>query len=164
MQREDWVVIDVETTGLDQRAEIVEVAAISPRGEALLNHLVHPRCALHESMVRIHGLDEKVLASAPFFEELYSAMYLVLTGRCAIAYNAEFDRWALDTACFKAGVAPLDCSWECALTWYQRWRGFRPSLATACEVEGITISKLHRALPDALLVWRLLQKMAGNHP
>ena len=33
VQRDDWLVIDVETTGLDGNAEIVEAAVVGPRGD-----------------------------------------------------------------------------------------------------------------------------------
>jgi len=62
-----------------------------------------------------------------------------------------------------AGLPPVVCTWECAMTRYEQWRGFHASLDTACEVESIVVDGTrHRALPDATLVWRLIQRMAGR--
>jgi DNA polymerase-3 subunit epsilon len=163
VQREDWLAVDVETTGLDESAEIVEIGAVGPRGEAILDLLVRPSLEPDHSSTRIHGLDAKVLNHAPCFEDIYSVVNRVLTSRYVISYNAEFDRRVLDSVCWRMGLDPIDCDWECAMARYEQWRGFRSSLTTACEIEGIFATQRHRALPDALVVWRLVLKMAGAH-
>lgn len=162
VQREDWLVVDVETTGLDDSAEIVEIGAIGPRGETILDLLVRPNRSLDHFSSRIHGLEAATLDHAPSFGAVYALVTRKLTGRHVVAYNAEFDQRVLGNACRRAGFNPVNCVWECAMARYEQWRGFRASLATACEIEGIGTHQRHRALPDALLVWQLLRNMAGE--
>ena len=163
VQRDNWLVIDVETTGLGTNAEIVEAAIVSARGDALLDTVVRPRTPPEPGATRVHGLDADTLRSAVPFEQIYGTIADLLTGRTAVAYNAPFDRQVLSHTCSIAGLPQIGCVWDCAMLRYQQWRGFHASLATACEVESIVASApRHRALPDALLVWRLIRRMAAE--
>ena len=162
-QRSDWLVIDVETTGLDAHAEIVEVAVVGARGHTLVDAMIRPRAVPTAGAVRVHGLGAGTLGKASPFEEVYGALADLLAGTTVVAYNADFDRQALNNTCHIAGVPQIVCTWECAMARYEQWRGFQASLDTACEVESIVVDgSRHRALPDAYLVWRLIQRMAGR--
>ena len=162
MQRDDWVVVDFETTGLGINAEIVEAAIVDNRGDALLQTLVRPRTAPEPGASRVHGLHAPALRNEPRFEQIYEVLARLLIGRMVIAYNATFDQQVLTHTCQAAGLPEIDCTWECAMLRYEQWRGFRASLATACEIESIAAAPRHRALPDARLVWSLIRRMAGR--
>lgn len=163
MQRDDWLVIDVETTGLGPEAEIVETAIIGNRGDTLLETMVHPHTPPESQASKVHGLDAEALRNQPRFGQIYEVLTALLTRRTVVAYNAEFDRHVLTHTCQAAGLPRIECTWECAMLRYEQWRGFRASLATVCEVESIVAAgPHHRALPDALLVWNLIRRMAGQ--
>ena len=163
VQRDDWLVIDVETTGLGTNAEVVEVAIVSARGVTLLNSLIRPSTPPEPAASRIHGLYYNTLRHAAPFKQVYPALVEVVRKRVAVAYNAAFDQYALDNTCRLAGLPQIGCIWACAMLRYEQWRGFRASLATACEVESImTTVPRHRALPDAQHVWQLIHRMAGE--
>ena len=163
MQRDDWQVVDIETTGLGPEAEVVEAAIIDNRGETLLDTMVRPRTPPEPQATRVHGLHGDVLRNQPRFDQVHGMLARLLTGRTVVAYHAEFDRHVLAHSCRVAGLPEIDCTWECAMHRYEQWRGFRTSLATACEVESIVaIGPHHRALPDARLVWNLIRRMAGE--
>ena len=165
VQRDDWMVIDVETTGLGTNAEIVELALVDARGETLLDDVVRPLTDPTPGASRVHGLSADVLRRASPFGKIYSLLWDILSQRTVVAYNAAFDRQVVDHTCEIAGLCPIQCTWECAMLRYEQWRGFRASLATACEVESIVVdARRHRALPDARLVWRLIQRMAAASP
>ena len=162
VQRDDWLVIDVETTGLGPQAEIVEVALVSGRGQTLLDVMVRPRTPSDPEATRVHGLSDEMLRQESSFEKVYRSLKDLLTGRTVVAFNAAFDAYALSNTCRMTGLPPIYSTWECAMERYEQWRGFRASLATACEVESIIVdADPHRALPDAMLVWRLIRRMAG---
>lgn len=163
MQRDDWLVIDVETTGLGLQAEVVEAAIIGSRGDVLLDTMVRPHTPPEPQASRVHGLDVKALRDQPRFGQIYGRLMELLTRRIVVAYNAEFDRHVLAHTCRTAGLPRIECTWECAMLRYEQWRGFRASLATVCEVESIVAAgPRHRALPDARLVWNLIRRMAGE--
>ena len=165
MQRDDWLVIDVETTGLDAHAEIVEAAVVSHAGDTLLDAVVHPRTPPAPGASRVHGLYADMLRNHVRFERIYGTLAQLLSKRIVIAYNAEFDRNVLDHTCQVTAMPLISCSWECAMLRYEQWRGFRASLATACEIESIDHpATRHRALADARLLWNLIRRMAGEAP
>ena len=165
VQRDDWLVIDVETTGLDENAEIVEAAVVGPRGDTLFDAVMRPRTPPDPGTSRVHGLTAEALHGEAPYEQFHRTLDALLTGRLVVAYNAAFDRQVLAHTCQVAGLPPIGCTWDCAMLRYEQWRGFHASLATACEVESIDAPALrHRALPDARLVWRLMRRMAGESP
>ncbi|MDD9988439.1 MAG: 3'-5' exonuclease [Spirochaetaceae bacterium] len=162
-QRDDWLVIDVETTGLGLQAEVVEAAIIGSRGDVLLDTVVRPHTPLEPQASRVHGLDVEALRDRPRFGQIHGKLMKLLTRRTVVAYHAEFDRHVLAHTCRAAGLPQIECTWECAMLRYEQWRGFRASLATVCEVESIVAAgPRHRALPDARLVWNLIRRMAGE--
>ena len=135
---------------------------VGPRAETLLDTMVRPRTPPGPGALRVHGLSADVLCQSSPFKEVHRSLADLLTGRFVIAYNAAFDRHALDNTCRISGVSRISCTWDCAMARYEQWRGFRASLDTACEVESIVVeTRRHRALPDAQLVWRLIRRMAG---
>ena len=77
-----------------------------------------------------------------------------------VAYVADFDRGILERSCRGRGLPPLAVRWECAYARYAAWRGFKTSLSTACEIEGLPPGG-HRAASDARRVWELIRLMAG---
>ena len=163
MLRDEWLVIDIETTGLGANAELVEAAIVGSSGETLLDTVVRPRTPPEPEASRVHGLYVDTLRNQVRFEQIYGVLARLLTGRTVIAYNSEFDQQVLNHTCKTAGLPQIDCTWECAMLRYEQWRGFRASLATVCEIESIVATGLHhRALPDARLVWNLIRRMAGE--
>ena len=165
VQRDDWLVIDVETTGVDENAEIVEAAVVGPGGDTLFDAVIRPREPPDPAASWVHGLSAEALHSADPYELVHGVLKALLTGRLVVAYNAAFDRQALNHTCQMAGLPPIGCTWDCAMLRYEQWRGFHASLATVCEVESIDVpAPRHRALPDARLVWQLIRRMAGESP
>ena len=163
VRRDDWVAIDVETTGLGRNAEVIEVAVIGAGGDTLLDTVVRPRTPPEPGAVYVHGLSADMLRRASPFENIHGTLAGLLEERTVIAYNAAFDRQAMDHTCCTAGRTPMHCTWECCMLRYEQWRGFNASLATACEIECIVATApRHRALTDAQLVWRLIHRMAGR--
>lgn len=163
VQQDNWVAIDVETTGLGTNAEVVEVAIVSASGDTLLDSLVRPHTRPEPAASRLHGLYSEELRDAPPFEQVHLVLVALLRRPIAVAYNAAFDQHALNYSCAIAGLPQIGCTWACAMLRYEQWRGFRASLATACEVEGVSSTgQHHRALSDAQHVWRLVRRMAGE--
>ena len=74
MQRDDWLVMDVETTGLGPEAEVVEAAIIGNRGDTLFDAVVRPRTPPEPQASKVHGLHGDVLRNQPRFEQVYGRL------------------------------------------------------------------------------------------
>ncbi|HET7680181.1 MAG TPA: DUF294 nucleotidyltransferase-like domain-containing protein [Xanthobacteraceae bacterium] len=93
----DAVAIDTEATGLDPRkARIVEIGALRLTGERLksdapFRRLVRPGIRIPDAAVRIHGIDEAVLAEAPDFAGVWGEFAEYLGEDVLIGHTIGFD-------------------------------------------------------------------------
>lgn len=104
-----FAVLDTETTGLNDAARIVEIAAYSGTGEKLIDTLVNPGVPIPAAATRIHGIADADVADAPAFGEILPELTRALTGRRIVIYNVEFDtaRLAHELDLWHRGATPL---------------------------------------------------------
>lgn len=101
-----WAVVDVETSGLDERSHrVLSVAALAldskGRTERTVVSLVDP--GVDPGPVHVHGLTLKALAGAPTFAEVLPQLREILEGRVLVAHNAAFDHRFLAAEATRAG-------------------------------------------------------------
>ena len=66
------LILDTETTGLDDDAEVVELAVIDCAGTVLLDTLVRPSGPVPAEAAAIHGITDAMLADAPTWSEIHA--------------------------------------------------------------------------------------------
>lgn len=64
------VLLDTETTGVGEDAEIIEIAILDVDGTQLLNTLVRPTQPIPAEATAIHRITDKMVASAPTWPEV----------------------------------------------------------------------------------------------
>ena len=109
-------VIDVETTGLDPKADrIVEVAAVTvalrprPHVEALaLDTLVDPGVPIGPEARAVHHIGDEMVAGAPRFRSLIPRLGTLARSGPFAAHRAAFDR------AFTGSRRPWICTWRLA--------------------------------------------------
>jgi len=150
----DFVVVDVETTGLGRLDRVVEIAAVVLDGSTLevideFDTLVNPMRDV--GATGIHGITASMVEAAPTFQDLAISLGNVLENRVLVAHNISFDkRFVTDE--FKRIEVSFDPGFgicTLALT--------REKLSQACLRRGIEISQAHRALADARATAELLK-------
>jgi hypothetical protein len=87
----DVVVLDTETTGLDDDARIVELAVLSSAGDVLLDTLVDPGVPIPAGASDIHGITDSDVAGAPRFSDLVVRLADLLKGKRVLIYNKWYD-------------------------------------------------------------------------
>jgi DNA polymerase III epsilon subunit family exonuclease len=106
-----FVVVDVETTGLDPAAErICEVGAIKSVGGRetdRFHSLVQPGCPVSEGARAKHRITDDMLREAPPFEKIAADLRRFLAGTILVAQNAEFDLAFLNAEFGRAGMSRL---------------------------------------------------------
>lgn len=156
--------LDLETTGVTLKDQIVEIAIVDDRGEALLNSLVRATCPVHKDANKLHGLTLRKVAKSPSLKDLEDAIIDLVRGKHVVTYNLEFDLRFL-TPRIKNAIQYASCcmrayaEYRSELTEYDTYRWFSLNEASVhlnFEWEG----DCHRALPDVLAcraVWRKIK-------
>lgn len=158
--------LDVETTGLDRDAEIVEIAVIDATGTVLLNTLVKPTGTIPGEATAVHGITPEHVQDAPAFGEIADQVHAILAGRSIVSHNSSFDRPFVREALANAGFEQTDQKWHCSMMILVdendgRW----PSLGLAmclAEVDAEGLGSAHRALSDAEACRRVIKALAAR--
>jgi hypothetical protein len=167
------IILDTETTGFDETAEIIEIAIINIRGETLFESLVKPRGVMAET--HIHGITAEDVVSAPTWPEiLFEVWELCRNASRVIVYNAEYDRriiqqtgaawqlsflaWELPPADYGKAEPPI--AWNCAMEQYARWYGNWSDYHKSYRWQRLEGG--HRALGDCLACLEYIKRMAKD--
>lgn len=169
----DYLILDTETTGLYDEAEIVSIAIIDSQGKALLNTLVQPRYPIPANATAIHGITDEMVASAPLWDAVWNDVVELLDGKHVIVYNVAYDVQLLYQS---SELCDVDadwwqlCTWYCAMQAYAEywgaWSDYHQSytwqrLTAACSQQGIEVKDAHGALGDCLMTLALCKKVWG---
>ena len=160
-RKRGFVIMDTETTGLGEDAEIIQLAVIDLDGKTLFNENMQPTALalIPDEATAIHGLTMAELEGCPTFAELAEPLEAALGERDIIAYNAAFDsRMYRQTLALAGGFEPLGV-WTCAMLEYAKfvgeWNDYRQSYRWH-KLQGGD----HTALGDCLATLALIQSMA----
>ncbi|MCE2490423.1 MAG: 3'-5' exonuclease [Anaerolineae bacterium] len=172
LERDDVLILDTETTGLDRSAEVIEVALINTRGDTLLHRLALPQDGIPRSASRVHGLTLDVLQQlgAGSWTTLHDELAPVLAGAALVlVYNAAFDRRLLQQTSARHNQQLPSVIWRCAMNDYAAWHrlqrgarrgyGLEPAFRREC---GDNIDQQHRALSDCRMVLALMRAVAAQ--
>lgn len=167
LARDDWVVLDTETTGLGPDAEIIEIAVLDPHGAPLLDTLVRPLGPIPPDATRVHGITDADVVDAPPFPEVSARLAHLLAGRTALIYNAAYDLRLLRQTVARHGIVPPPVVADCVMLRYAGYwgepgrDGYRwQRLEAACARHGI-VGGTHRARGDCLSTYGLVRFMAS---
>lgn len=87
----DYVFLDTETTGLDDTAEIIEIAIAAPSGEIIFQSYCKPTIAVSKEAADVHGIEESLLNEAPCWSEISEHVQAVLSDKNVVIFNKNFD-------------------------------------------------------------------------
>lgn len=162
------VFLDTETTGLDGRAEIVDIGVVDIHGEVLLDTLVRPVRGIPWGASRIHGILDHHVRDAPSWTDIHPRLMPLLLGRRVVIFNARYDQRMIEQCCAQFRLDAFPCEWECAMLAYAGFvgelnasgRGYRwHKLEKAATAFGIRPGG-HRACADAEACRQVVHRMA----
>ena len=178
LDRSDVLILDTETTGLGNRAEVVEVALIDTRGHVRLERPIMPIGRISKQASQIHGLTRarlRELGAQPWPSVVPEYEALLRTTDTVLVWNAEFDARLISQTVQKhveKGTAVIDAlspdftqiRAHCLMTEYAALDGReRISLEEAAETEGARPSEpKHRAANDALTVLAVMRAVVAT--
>ena len=178
MKSKNWIILDTETTGLNDYAELVQIGILAPNGTVLLDALVKPFDPIPPESTRIHGITDDMVANSPTFLDLFPVIEKIVQGKEVVVYNAPYDKRILEQsyAAYDTYVLKdlnLNATWTDIMRPYAEywgaWSDYRKSyawqkLVNACRQQDIEIQDAHSAIGDCRLSLALIQKLAEHRP
>ena len=165
LDRDDVLLVDTETTGLGDKAEVIEIAAIDSVGNLRLSVLSMPEGRISSGASRVNGLTRETLKAegARPWPELHEQVKSVLESvSIVVAWNAPFDVRMLNQTTERHGLSNIRVEIADLLRAYRRFRpDGRHRLVDAVKREGAKWSgESHRAEADCRAMLAVLRKIA----
>lgn len=171
IERDNFLVLDTETTGLRQ-GEICQIAIIESTGAVLLDCLVKTQDPIPADATAIHGITDAMVADSPTWDLLVKPVQDMLQGRDLVVYNAIYDRKMMHQTAERAGLPKVEwkevatwwCAMEAAAEWYGDWNSYHQSyryqkLVRIAYLLGIPTNGAHTALADAQMTLAVCRAM-----
>ncbi|SMB97896.1 ATP-dependent DNA helicase DinG [Thermanaeromonas toyohensis ToBE] len=159
MLNNPYVVVDLETTGLDPSQDtILEMAALRFEEGRLVQQfstLVNPRKPIPPHIQRLTGIKEDMVSEAPFLEEVLPNFLSLLQGATVIAHNAPFDMAFLAKASGSLWEGPILDTLELSRILFPWFPSHK--LHVLARHFNIDLAEQHRALSDAKATAQLLE-------
>lgn len=164
----EYVFLDTETTGLDEDAQVVEIAIVDSTGTVLFESYCKPSVPVGPEAQRVHGIGADVLAGAPAWPDIAERVRAALDGKIVVIFNSDFDiRILSQTAAAYSDLAKwvdvleTRCAMYAAADAYGATNQYGTiSLINAAAAAGIEFQgKAHSAAGDAATtaaLWRTM--------
>jgi DNA polymerase-3 subunit epsilon len=159
-----YAIIDIETTGGQFNEEgITEIAIYKYDGHEIVDQfisLVNPEIPIQPFVVKLTGINNAMLHSAPKFFEVAKRI-IEMTNDCVlVAHNADFDYRILRTEFRRLGY-DFNLRTLCTVELSKRLLPEQPShsLGKLVRALGIPMADRHRASGDALATVKLFKML-----
>ena len=162
-----YAIIDIETTGGQFNEEgITEIAIYKFDGNEVVDQfisLVNPEKPIQPFVVKLTGINNAMLRSAPKFFEVAKRIIEITEGCILVAHNTSFDYRILRCEFNRLGydfVKPTLCTVELSKKLIPEQPSY--SLGKLVRALGIPMSDRHRASGDALATVKLFQMLLAK--
>jgi DNA polymerase-3 subunit epsilon len=157
------VFLDLETTGAKAGEDrITEVGLIEVNDGYFVREwatLVNPGIPIPPLIQSLTGINDSMVATAPYFEDIAQELHEAIDGRMLIAHNARFDYGFLEQEFKRIDQdfsAPVLCTVRLSRKLFPQHT--RHNLDTLISRHDIECDARHRALGDARVLWQLAQQ------
>ena len=157
-----YSILDIESTGGKYNEEgIMEIAIYRFDGREVTDQfssLINPERRIQPFVVKLTGINEKMLQGAPKFYELAKRIIEITEGTTIVAHNAQFDYRILRTEFRRLGY-DFQRKTLCTVELSKRLipDAESHSLGKLVRSLGIAVSDRHRAQGDALATLKLFE-------
>ena len=159
-----YCILDIETTGGQFNEEgITEIAIYKFDGHEVVDQfisLVNPEIPIQPFVVKLTGINNAMLRSAPKFFEVAKRIIEITTDCVIVAHNASFDYRILRTE-FKRLGYDFQAKTLCTVELSKKLIPDQPSysLGKLVRALGIPMSDRHRASGDAIATTKLFKML-----
>ena len=162
-----YAILDIETTGGQYNEEgITEIAIYKFDGHEVVDQfisLVNPEKPIQPFVVKLTGINNAMLRSAPKFYEIAKRIIEITEGTIVVAHNASFDYRILQTEFRRLGYdfkKQTLCTVELSKKLIPDQASY--SLGKLVRALGIPMADRHRASGDALATVKLFKMLLAK--
>lgn len=163
----EWVIFDVETTGLFPREgdRIIEIAAVKVKNKEIIDsvdYLINPQRDIPLEAQQVNNITNEMVANAPTAQEILPGIIDFIGGASLVGHNIKFD---LEFLCYelslcgrklRSATQTLD-TLKMARTLLPQMNRHR--LSNVAQYFGVQIGETHRALADVKLTVAVLNRL-----
>lgn len=162
-----YCILDIETTGGQFNEEgITEIAIYKYDGHEVVDQfisLVNPEKEIQPFVVKLTGINNAMLRSAPKFYEVAKRIIEITQDCIVVAHNSSFDYRILRTEFTRLGydfIRPTLCTVELSKKLIPGMESY--SLGKLVRALGIPVTDRHRASGDALATVKLFKLLLSK--
>ncbi|HFE66112.1 MAG TPA: hypothetical protein ENJ93_02520, partial [Chloroflexi bacterium] len=148
-----YVIIDIETTGLDPRSDaIIEVAAVALQGNDILDEfttLVNPHREIPPHITQMTGITDEMVSDAPTMFKARSRLRAILGDHVLVGHNVGFDLGFLREERLGVGNHRLDTVTLASILVPEAGRYSLENLVRVLNLPDPADGQTHRAMDDA---------------
>jgi len=162
-----YAIVDIETTGGYAAGNgIIEISIQVFDGENIIERfesLINPGQNIPKYIQAFTGIDNSMVQSAPYFEEVAEKVFTILQGNIFVAHNVNFDysfvKSHLDAFGYTLNLKKL-CTVRLSRQIFPGFPSY--SLGNLCHSLNINLTNRHRATGDALATVTLFKLLLQN--
>jgi DNA polymerase-3 subunit epsilon len=161
--KDDFIILDTETTGLGKKDVIIQIGIIDLDGNTLLDSFVKPTklTRVPEEASAIHGIVINQLNDAPTFKEIYPKFTEVISKKRILIYNADFDSRLIVQTSVQDGFKLKDFKSFCMMKAYSQFIGEWNDYHQDFKFQKLP-SGDHSAIGDCMATLEVIKKMANS--
>lgn len=159
------IILDTETTGFSDDAEVIEIGIIDLEGNVLMDTLIQCQGDISQDAIDIHGITKEMLIDAPEWSEIHKQLSTLLENTdYVIIYNNSYDTRLIKQTVKRYELELPSYRTRCAMREYANtyFDGEWVPLGEAAHYENVdkTDIKAHSAIGDCEMtrqVWLALE-------
>ncbi len=158
-----WIILDTETTGLDENAEVIQIGVTDGAGTILMDNIAcKPLRPIPAEATAIHHITNEMVQNAAPFQSAWDTLTRIVDGKIVVVYNAAYDRRLLNQSASRLPLPEplLPVRWECAMLKYAEWVGEWNDYHGSFRWQKLKGGD-HSALGDCIATLETIRKMAA---